>query len=135
MIDVFTDWCGWCKRMDASTFSNPVIAAYLNENFYPVKFNAERTDSVFFGGQWFVNKGGSARSTHQLAEALLKGQLSYPTIVYLNEKLELLGPIAGYKTPEALEAWLVFVAQEKYKTTKFDDFVTTFKGQVVPTAQ
>ncbi len=33
-IDVYTDWCGWCKRMDASTFANPVIAQYMNEHFY-----------------------------------------------------------------------------------------------------
>ena len=23
MVDVYTDWCGWCKRMDASTFQDP----------------------------------------------------------------------------------------------------------------
>ena len=39
-IDVFTDWCGWCKRMDQSTFANPVIAKYMNEHFYAVKFDA-----------------------------------------------------------------------------------------------
>lgn len=134
MIDVYTDWCGWCKRMDAGTFTNPIIAEYLNNNFYAVKFNAESADSIFFGGKTFVNAGGS-RSTHQLAKALLKDQLSYPTIVYLNEKLELLGPIPGYKTPEALEAWLVFVNEEKYVSLKFDDFVATFTGKIKPTAQ
>lgn len=41
-IDVFTDWCGWCKRMDATTFKNPVIAKYMNDKFYAVKFDAER---------------------------------------------------------------------------------------------
>ena len=35
-IDVYTDWCGWCKRMDQSTFANPVIAKYMNEHFYAV---------------------------------------------------------------------------------------------------
>ena len=24
-VDVYTDWCGWCKKMDASTFVDPVI--------------------------------------------------------------------------------------------------------------
>jgi thiol:disulfide interchange protein len=27
MIDVYTDWCGWCKRMDATTFSNDTIVS------------------------------------------------------------------------------------------------------------
>jgi len=29
-IDVYTDWCGYCKKMDKETFSNPIIAKYLN---------------------------------------------------------------------------------------------------------
>ena len=30
-IDVYTDWCGWCKKMDNSTFADPVIVKYMNE--------------------------------------------------------------------------------------------------------
>ena len=41
-IDIYTDWCGWCKVMDRETFQNPCIANYLNRNYYPVKFNAEQ---------------------------------------------------------------------------------------------
>ena len=36
-IDVYTDWCGWCKVMDKSTFNDPQVAKILNEKFYPVK--------------------------------------------------------------------------------------------------
>ena len=40
-VDVYTDWCGWCKKMDAGTFNNPVVAKYLNEKYYNVKLDAE----------------------------------------------------------------------------------------------
>ena len=53
-IDVYTDWCGWCKRMDQSTFANPVIAQYMNDHFYAVKFDAERQDTITFQGHQFV---------------------------------------------------------------------------------
>ena len=54
-IDVYTDWCGWCKRMDASTFKDPNIAGYLNANFYPVKLNAETRDTITFNGKTYTN--------------------------------------------------------------------------------
>ena len=47
-IDLYTDWCGWCKRMDASTFIDPTVVNYMNRNYYCVKFNAERRDTVRF---------------------------------------------------------------------------------------
>ena len=33
-VDVYTDWCGWCKRMDAMTFKNPDVIKVLNESFW-----------------------------------------------------------------------------------------------------
>lgn len=54
-IDVYTDWCGWCKRMDATTFSNQEIANYLNQNFYAVKLDAETKNSILFKGSVFKN--------------------------------------------------------------------------------
>jgi thioredoxin-related protein len=129
MIDVYTDWCGWCKKMDKETFTNPVIAKYLNENFYPIKFNAETLDTIVFQDKIFVNDRKGNRSSNQFAIALLKGQMSYPSIAYINQDLVLLGSIPGYKTPEELEVWLNFVAQDKFKTMKFDEFQNSFVPQ------
>src|SRR6266542_6018061 len=63
LIDIYTDWCGWCKKMDAETFTNPVIVDYLNAHFYPVKFNAEGSDSVIFANHRFINENKGQRST------------------------------------------------------------------------
>jgi uncharacterized protein YyaL (SSP411 family) len=47
-VDIYTDWCVWCKKMDKSTFRDPKVANYLNKHFYPVKFNAEqKRDNVY----------------------------------------------------------------------------------------
>jgi len=52
-IDVYTDWCGWCKVMDKNTFSEANVAKILNEEFYPVKFNAEQRENIIFNGTTF----------------------------------------------------------------------------------
>lgn len=41
LIDVYTDWCGWCKVMDEKTYSDPYVAKFMNDNFVCVKLNAE----------------------------------------------------------------------------------------------
>jgi thioredoxin-related protein len=130
MIDVYTDWCGWCKKMDSETFNNPVIAEYLNANFYPVKFNAESKAPVTFGGKTFVNENQGSRSSHQFAIALLQGQMSYPSIAYLGEKLEPLGAVPGYYSAKDFEPLIKFIKDDKYKTTTFEDFKKTFVGSV-----
>jgi len=130
IIDVYTDWCGWCKRMDKETFNHPVIAAYLNNHFYPVKFNAESFDSIEFGGKKFINEGKGQRPTHQFAFALLNGQLSYPSVAYLNENLQLLATIPGFLTADQLEPLLNFIVEDKYKSTTLDNYQKTFVSKI-----
>jgi thioredoxin-related protein len=128
-VDAFTDWCGWCKKMDKDTFSNQVIADILNNKFYAVKFNAETSDKITFQGKEFINDGKSGKA-HQLAVALLQGQLSYPTVVFLNEKAQLLSPVPGYREAKEMEVIMSFFANKAYETQKFEDFQKVFKGKV-----
>nr|MBP7512354.1 DUF255 domain-containing protein [Bacteroidia bacterium] len=41
LVDAYTDWCGWCKKMDRDTYSNPDIIKKLNKHFVVIKFNPE----------------------------------------------------------------------------------------------
>lgn len=128
-IDTYTDWCSWCKKLDQETFSDPVIAGILNRRFYPVKFNAEGKETVSFQGRTFINDGRSGR-THQLAIALLHGNMSYPSVVFLNEKAELLTAVPGFRVAKEMEVLLSYFADKAYETTKFDDYTATFRGAV-----
>ena len=131
-IDTYTDWCGWCKKMDKDTFTNNVIADLLNNKFYAVKFNAEGKEKVDFLGQTFINDG-KAGNAHQLAVALRQGQLSYPTVVFLttqNDGKIGVSPVPGYKAPKDMEVLLSFFADKNYETQKWEDFQKSFKGKV-----
>jgi thioredoxin-related protein len=131
-IDTYTDWCGWCKKMDRETFTNSVISDILNNKYYPVKFNAEGLDSITCFGQTFINDGKSGKA-HQLAVALLNGQLSYPTVVFLipqqDGKIQI-APVPGFKEPKEMEALLSFFADKAYTTQKWEDYLKSFQGKV-----
>lgn len=130
-IDVYTTWCGPCKMLDANTFSHPVIAEYLNTNFYPVKLNAEMTDTVRFDTVVFVNRNPTGkRNPHDLAISLLSGKMMYPTTVYLDEKFSMLSPLPGYVTPQQIEPVLAFYAENAYRTMTWEEFQKTFKSKI-----
>lgn len=120
-IDFYTDWCGWCKRMDASTFANPSIVDYMNANYYAIKFDAECMDTIVFNKTTFMNsdpnfkKTGARGKVHILAYSLLEGQLSYPSYVILDANFNRLHILKGYKHPEPLLGNLIFFAGEEFK--------------------
>jgi thioredoxin-related protein len=128
-VDAYTDWCGWCKRLDKETFSNPVIAEILNTKYYAVKFDAEGKEPVTFQGKKFINDG-SLGKTHQLAYALLQGRLGYPTVVFLTAGSELITPVSGFKTPAQIEPMLHYFAGTSWQKQSYEDFLKTFKGKV-----
>ena len=122
-IDVYTNWCGWCKVMDKNTFSKPEIIKYVNKNFYPVKFNAESRDTVRFQGSKFVFVNAGRRGYHQLAAALLNNRLAYPTVVFLVDNFSTAFQHAGYQKPENLNVLLRYYAGNHYKKTNLAGFI------------
>ncbi|WKN43619.1 thioredoxin family protein [Tunicatimonas pelagia] len=87
IMDVYTDWCGWCKKMDKTTFSDEKVAAYVNENFYAVKLKADSNDKVTFKGQEF-SKGELARALRVTG---------YPTVVFFDESFARFQPVSGFR--------------------------------------
>jgi thioredoxin-related protein len=135
-MDAYTVWCGPCKMLDKNTFTNYDVIEFVNENYYPVKFNAEGPEEIDFKGQLFKNpqydpeKKTRRNSPHQLARALkITG---YPSLVFFDEEANLIAPIPGYRTPQQLELYLKLFAEDEYKkmTSKeaFADYQENFEG-------
>ncbi|MEP7321628.1 MAG: DUF255 domain-containing protein [Saprospiraceae bacterium] len=125
MVDLYRDNCGWCKKMDLSTFQNEYISHFMNENFYPIRFNAEDKKNITFNDNLFkFDKSGF----HELAIALSLGDLGFPTLVFLDEENQIIQAIPGYKTVDELERIMYFFANDFYKSTPWNEFVQKYKA-------
>lgn len=105
-IDVYTDWCGYCKMMDRDVFSISDVSKYFNKNYINIKIDGETA----FGGE-FVKKHG------------IKG---FPHYLYMNSQSHVLNTISGYVNEKTLmeecnEAKLKAGEYKKYSKVKSID--------------
>ncbi len=121
LIDVYTDWCGWCKYMMKTTFANKNLASYINTYFYPVRFNAETKDTVYFQGKQYVSHG----KTHDLALYLLDNRPAYPTLVFFDRKMHKYR-VPGYQKIKDLEPILVFLQENASNNVDMNTFVLAY---------
>lgn len=132
-IDVYTSWCGWCKTLDKNTFSNAILAKYINQKYYAVKMDAEMKDTIVFNNYTFVNPNPqNPRSTHQIATSLLDNKMGYPSMVFLDDNFNKLFVLQTYLTPDKLEPYVKIIGDNAYLTTTWDEYLKTFKGEIVP---
>jgi thioredoxin-related protein len=99
LVDVTTDWCGWCKRMDRDVYARADVQSTLARRFVTVKLDAESGDAARYEGRSYTSRTLAARL----------GVNSYPTTVFLSAKGAQLGSVPGYLPPEDFLLLLRFV--------------------------
>lgn len=129
LVDVYTDWCGWCKVMDKNTFQQPQIAKYINETYYPVKFNAEQRSNIEFKSKVYKYVRQGSRGYHEFAAELMNGKLSFPTVVFLDENLNVIQPVDGYQEPARFQMIMTYFGKDIYKSMPW----TKYEKQYSPT--
>lgn len=112
ILDVYTDWCGWCKRMDKDTYADSAVAAYIGEHYIASKMNPEKEGKVKFDNREFTQAEFGAAME-------IRG---YPATAFFNEKGELLTVVGGYIKPKEFLTILKFFGEDAYKTTTWEDY-------------
>ncbi|AJR02299.1 thioredoxin family protein [Siansivirga zeaxanthinifaciens] len=137
MMDVYTNWCGPCKMLDKNTFHNADVAKYVNEHYYAVKFNGEGNDVVTYKNNTYANANynpelaNRRNSVHDFARYLKIS--AYPTVVFFDEKGEVITPIRGYQTPPQIELYLKMFKNDEHKAIEtqeqFNAYYASFKSE------
>ena len=117
LVDVYTDWCGWCKRMDTDTYSNADIASYLQDKYVVVKLNAESSTRQSYNGKQYTEQ--------ELAGEF--GVTGYPTTIFFKSDGAAITALPGYADAANFKTILSYIAEDHYLNTKFEDYARTKK--------
>lgn len=113
LLDVYTDWCGWCKRLDKDVYANEKVADYLKQQYVAVKLNAESTAKVTYKGKTI--------SEMEVAQAF--GIHSYPNIIFLDAAGEPINSLGGYVNAEKFLPIVKFIGEDYYKKMTWDQYL------------
>ncbi|MBR5255088.1 MAG: DUF255 domain-containing protein [Bacteroidales bacterium] len=130
-VDCYTDWCGWCKKMDKDTFSDTLIAKLMNYYFVSAKFDAEQSEEVTINGKTYQNSKPNPnvkrKPTHQLAYYLLNNRLSYPSFSILDKDFNLITVVPGYYPVAEFEKVIVYIGENYMKDIPFETFAKEYQ--------
>lgn len=129
-VDIYTDWCGWCKVMDRETFADPSVAKLMSKYYYCVKFNAEQKADINIKGRTYKYIAQpNGRGYHELAGELLNGQMSYPTVVFLDENSGIIQAIPGFRKKDELGMIASYFGGNFHKNTDWGKFQQNYKPE------
>jgi thioredoxin-related protein len=113
-VDIYTDWCTYCKKMDRTTYREKQVVQKLGKDFISVKFNAESEQAVTWNGN---------RLTHAaLAEKW--GVEGFPTLLFLNSKGEIIGNFAAFAEADLMLKLLGYISSgSREKGLTFDEYL------------
>jgi thioredoxin-related protein len=113
LVDVYTNWCGWCKKMDRAVFGHPQVQQLLAESFIPVKLNAESTN--------LITNGTNQYTEQEWAKQL--GVNSYPTILVYDKRFQLISRFSGYRDSEKFIRYLKYIQGKHYTQYTFQEYL------------
>lgn len=111
IIDFYTEWCSYCKKMDKSYNESSVFDG-VDKNFVNIKINCESDKIITYDGIQLTET--------QLAKKM--GITGYPTTMFFDNENKYIDTLVGYFNSKELKLITTYVADDKYKTKSLNDF-------------
>ena len=134
-VDFYTSWCGWCKKMDRETFTDPTVALILNKYYIPVKFDAEGGSEFSWAGEKYANVAsapGNRPNTHPFAKKVLGAKMGFPSFGLFKSDQSQLTIIQGYQSANDLIIILWYFASGDNKRYPFEKYQQIFDKEIRP---
>ena len=122
-MDIYTEWCSWCKKMDKATFQDPQIAAYLNENYIAVRLDAEQKEDIQVRKKTYKYVKNGFRGYNEFAIEILRGRMSFPTVVFFDEKLNIIQSLPGFQDKDRFSMIMKYFAEDHYTQVPWSRFM------------
>jgi len=114
LVDVYTDRCGWCRRMDHDVYSRDDVREYLSRHFVAVRLDAESPSAVSYDSRRYTESSLAARFRVS----------GYPTTIFLKPNGEHLVNVPGYVQADRFLLLLQYIGDGNLERGEsFDDFV------------
>jgi thioredoxin-related protein len=127
IMDIYTNWCYWCKVMDKKTYGNRQVISYINQHFYAVKLNAESKEPVVWDNRSY--NYNEANKVNDFALFATQGQLAFPNTVIFPQKHSTPAAIPGFMEPKEIEVILKYFGDGYFKTQNFNEYSANFKAK------
>lgn len=119
LVDIYTDWCGFCKKMDREVYADQEVIAYLSKYFEVVKLHGESDKKVSYKGK-VITEADFSR---------MLGVGGYPTTAFFEPKGELITPVEGYLPKDKFMPILRFIGEGHYEKMEWNEFLKKDSGQ------
>jgi len=119
LLDVYADWCKWCKKLDAEVYTDSKVASYLNKYYVLIKVNGESNDRLTHKNQRMTEE--------QLARVF--GVTGFPTIIFLDSNAEIIDKLGGFVAADRFLPIIQYIGEDYYKKMKWDEFLEKKVGK------
>lgn len=121
LLDIYSNTCAACRKMDGYTFKDRRIVKYINEHYYPIKFNGESKDTLIFKGETYF----PGKRTHQLTLAL--NIQAYPTFMFFDKEGNVITKEAKFFSPNEMEVVLHYIEGDHFKNTSYLTYKNSYE--------
>lgn len=128
-IKISTTWCDWCKKMDQLTLAEPQIISYINENYYPVYINPESRQIIRWQGKEYKSVQSGPHLINEWVSVYLRGQISFPSIIIIDENFSLIQSIPGYIDAYSMSCILNYFGSNAHKTIPWYRYQKNFDAK------